>query len=126
MNDEPRLRVIFYRTIGGNEPVREWLKALPAEDRRIIGHDLKTAPIRLAAGHALDPQGRNRALGSAHPAPRSNCARDRHSRGRYDGLATWPHQEIGEAAAARPAIGTPAAAIIAAGMSGQDEREAFG
>jgi phage-related protein len=53
MNDEPRLRVIFYRTSGGNEPVREWLKALPAEDRRIIGNDLKTAQYGWPLGMPL-------------------------------------------------------------------------
>ncbi len=53
MNDEPRLRVIFYRTTGGNEPVREWLKALPAEDRKIIGDDLKTAQYGWPLGMPL-------------------------------------------------------------------------
>jgi phage-related protein len=53
MNDAPRLRVIFYRTIGDHEPVREWLKALPAEDRRIIGHDLKTAQYGWPLGMPL-------------------------------------------------------------------------
>ncbi len=44
MNAEPRLLVRFYRTAAaGNEPVREWLKALPPEERKIIGDDLKTA-----------------------------------------------------------------------------------
>src|SRR5713101_8399289 len=34
---------IFYRTEGGREPVREWLKALPyPEDRKRIGEDIKT------------------------------------------------------------------------------------
>ena len=53
MNDEPRLRVIFFRTTGDNEPVREWLKALPAEDRKIIGHDLKTAQYGWPLGMPL-------------------------------------------------------------------------
>lgn len=53
MNDEPRLQVIFYRTTGGNEPVREWLKALPVEDRKIIGHDLKTAQYGWPLGMPL-------------------------------------------------------------------------
>ena len=53
MNDESRLRAIFYRTSGGNEPVREWLKALPAEDRRIIGNDLKTAQYGWPLGMPL-------------------------------------------------------------------------
>lgn len=43
MNDMARLQVIFYRTTVGNEPVREWLKALPVEERKTIGDDLKTA-----------------------------------------------------------------------------------
>ena len=42
-DDKTRLRVRFYRTTAGNEPVREWLKALPPEERKIIGDDLKAA-----------------------------------------------------------------------------------
>lgn len=57
MNDEPRLQVIFYRTTGGNEPVREWLKALPVEDRKIIGHDLKTAQYGWPLGMPLIRKG---------------------------------------------------------------------
>jgi phage-related protein len=53
MNDAPRLQVIFYRTTGGNEPVREWLKALPPDDRKIIGHDLKTAQYGWPLGMPL-------------------------------------------------------------------------
>lgn len=37
-----RVPAYFYRTESGSEPVREWLKALPAEDRRSIGEDVKT------------------------------------------------------------------------------------
>jgi hypothetical protein len=36
-----RLPTAFYRLSSGREPVREWLKALAAEDRRIIGEDIK-------------------------------------------------------------------------------------
>jgi len=32
--------VVFYRTAGGTEPVLDWLRSLPAEDRRAIGTDL--------------------------------------------------------------------------------------
>ena len=32
--------VVFYRTAGGTEPVRDWLKALPIDDRRRLGQDL--------------------------------------------------------------------------------------
>jgi hypothetical protein len=30
--NEPILTVVFYKTEGGNEPVREWLKGLKRED----------------------------------------------------------------------------------------------
>lgn len=39
------LKVVFYRSEIGNEPVREWLKGLPREDKRKIGEDIKTAQI---------------------------------------------------------------------------------
>jgi hypothetical protein len=38
---EPILSVAFFRTETGREPVREWLKSLPREERRIIGEDIK-------------------------------------------------------------------------------------
>jgi len=37
-----RVPAIFFRTAAGTEPVREWLKAMQAEDRRRIGEDIKT------------------------------------------------------------------------------------
>lgn len=37
-----RVPAVFYRTASGVEPVRRWLKSLPAEDRRIIGVDIAT------------------------------------------------------------------------------------
>lgn len=42
MTDEMRLRVIFYKTETGKEPVRDWLKSLPTEEKKIIGQDIKT------------------------------------------------------------------------------------
>lgn len=33
---------VFYSTETGTEPVREWLKELEQEDRRIIGTDIRT------------------------------------------------------------------------------------
>ena len=60
MNAEPRLQGRFYRTAAaGNEPVREWLKALPAEERKTIGDDLKTAqygwPLGMPLIRKLEP-----------------------------------------------------------------------
>jgi phage-related protein len=38
-----RVPAIFFRTEGGGEPVRDWLKmTLSAEDRKRVGHDIMT------------------------------------------------------------------------------------
>jgi hypothetical protein len=36
-----RLPVAFYRLPSGREPVRDWLKALGDDDRKIVGEDVK-------------------------------------------------------------------------------------
>jgi phage-related protein len=36
------LRVVFFKTEAGAEPVREWLKELDRKDRKTIGEDIKT------------------------------------------------------------------------------------
>ena len=38
----PVLRVKFYRTLSGREPVRDWLLDLPKADRQAMGQDIKT------------------------------------------------------------------------------------
>jgi phage-related protein len=48
-----RVPAIFYRTETGNEPVRQWLKAMSAEDRRRIGEDLKTVEFGWPLGMPL-------------------------------------------------------------------------
>lgn len=47
------LHVVFYRPATGNEPVREWLKDLPPEERRRIGEDIKTVQYRWPLGMPL-------------------------------------------------------------------------
>lgn len=47
------LNVVFYRTETGNEPVREWLKELPRNDKRQIGEDIKTAQLGWPLGMPL-------------------------------------------------------------------------
>ena len=44
------MRVRFYREESGLEPVREWLKKLPEEDRKSIGADIKTVQFRWPVG----------------------------------------------------------------------------
>jgi phage-related protein len=45
--------VVFYRSATGTEPVREWLRGLPAEDRRAIGGDLATVQVGWPIGMPL-------------------------------------------------------------------------
>jgi phage-related protein len=42
MKQQPTLVVRFFRTSGGHEPVREWLKELDAADKKDIGIEIKT------------------------------------------------------------------------------------
>jgi phage-related protein len=42
MGSLKRVPAIFYRTEAGNEPVRDWLKGMLAEDRQMIGKDIRT------------------------------------------------------------------------------------
>jgi phage-related protein len=50
---EPILCVAFFRSASGDEPVREWLKSLPREERRIIGEDIKTVQFGWPLGMPL-------------------------------------------------------------------------
>jgi phage-related protein len=56
---EIRLRVIFFKTERGNEPVREWLKSLSLEEKRIIGEDIKTVqfgwPLSMPVVRKMEP-----------------------------------------------------------------------
>ena len=45
--------VMFYRTSAGAEPVREWLRTLPLDDRRTIGFDLATLQVGWPVGMPL-------------------------------------------------------------------------
>ena len=48
-----KIPLVFFRTAGGTEPVRDWLKALPAEDSRALGLDLMRAQWRWPVGMPL-------------------------------------------------------------------------
>lgn len=49
----PILVIHFFKTESGAEPVREWLKDLPAVDRKIIGEDIKTIQFGWPLGMPL-------------------------------------------------------------------------
>jgi phage-related protein len=59
MAGDLRLTVVFYRSEAGREPVREWLKGLPKEERKVIGIDLKTVqfgwPLGMPLVRKLEP-----------------------------------------------------------------------
>jgi len=48
-----RLPAYFYRTNGGVEPVRVWLRTLDAADRRTIGEDIKDVEFAWPIGMPL-------------------------------------------------------------------------
>jgi phage-related protein len=50
---QPTLRVVFYRTATGREPVRDWLRGLDRESRRLIGEDIKTVQYGWPLGMPL-------------------------------------------------------------------------
>lgn len=48
-----RLPARFYRSDGGREPVREWLKGLDPEDRKVLGEDIKDVEFSWPIGMPL-------------------------------------------------------------------------
>ena len=48
-----KLKVKFYASLSGREPVREWLRSLSRKDRKTIGDDIKTAQFGWPLGMPL-------------------------------------------------------------------------
>jgi phage-related protein len=53
MGTEPILTVNFFLTSSGNEPVRDWLKEMDREHRKVIGEDIKLVQFRWPLGMPL-------------------------------------------------------------------------
>ncbi len=70
-----RLPARFYEMPSGREPVREWIKGLDRDDRRIIGEDIKDVEFSWPIGMPLC-----RALGGGLWEVRSNLTRGRIAR----------------------------------------------
>lgn len=47
------LRVLFFRTEGGTEPVLDFLRSLDPDERRMVGEDLRTVQIGWPLGMPL-------------------------------------------------------------------------
>jgi phage-related protein len=75
VSEDKRLTVAFYRLRSGAEPVREWLKSLPAEDRQTLGRDLRLIEIGWPMGMPLC-----RPLGGGLWEARSTLSRNRIAR----------------------------------------------
>ena len=48
-----RLPAVFFQTNAGNEPVRNWLKDLPPEDRKVVGDDIRDCEFAWPVGMPL-------------------------------------------------------------------------
>jgi len=48
-----KIPLVFFQTLAGSEPVREWLKGLPGAERQAIGRDLLRAQWRWPVGMPL-------------------------------------------------------------------------
>jgi phage-related protein len=46
-------KVVFYATASGNRVVLDFLRALPADDKKVVGEDLKTVQIGFPMGLPL-------------------------------------------------------------------------
>ena len=70
-----RVPAVFYRSATGTEPVRDWLKALPEADRRVLGFDIALVEFGWPVGMPLC-----RSLGGGLWEVRSTLAGGRISR----------------------------------------------
>ena len=53
MRAEPKRKILtamFYRNAAGSEPVRNWLKTLSKDDKRIVGQDIATVEFGWPVG----------------------------------------------------------------------------
>ena len=50
MDPSMQLQVVFFKALSGSEPVREWLKSLSVDDKKIIGRYL----VHVGANMSLD------------------------------------------------------------------------
>ncbi len=70
-----KIKVVFYKTSAGNEPVREWLISLDLEDKKSIGSDIKTVEYGWPIGMPV-----SRPLGNSLYEVRSNISNKRIAR----------------------------------------------
>ena len=59
-----KITLVFHETLAGNQPVLDWLKDLPREDRHAIGQDLMRLQWRWPVGMPALPESWRRSVGS--------------------------------------------------------------
>lgn len=89
---KPVLEARFFQTDAGAEPVRDWLKGLPAAERRTIGEDQNGA-VWLASRHAAGRSSDGWHLGSTYQAGPPHRPRPVRAGWTNDGAPAWLHQE---------------------------------
>src|ERR1035437_6520021 len=101
-----RLPARFYRSNSGREPVREWLRNLDAEDRKILGEDIKDVEFSWPIEYATGPGSRARIVGGAQQlAAGPHCPRSVLRGDRMHGAASRLHQEDPEDTTAGSRLG---------------------
>ena len=53
VSEAKKLTVVFYRSRAGAEPVRDWLRGLPVEDRQVLGRNLRLVEMGWPVGLPL-------------------------------------------------------------------------
>jgi phage-related protein len=90
MAESPKpVQLRFWRSTSGREPVREWLKGLPQEDRLILGRDIAKVQFGWPIGMPIC-----RALGGGLWEVRSSLGSRREARvlfGFYEGMLIVLH-----------------------------------
>jgi hypothetical protein len=101
-----RLPAHFYRSDSGREPVREWLTGLEAEDRKVIGGDIKDVEFSWPIGMPLVGSLGRELWEVRSRAARPHCTGSFLRRARAYGAASRLHQEDSKDPATRPRSGT--------------------
>lgn len=91
---DPVLHVRFCKTESGTEPVRDWLRSLPAPDRKNHWCRPQNRAVRLAVGNAAGAKNGAGYVGGAYSSSGANCAHPVYYCGWRHGAVAWFHQEI--------------------------------
>jgi len=81
---DKKIKVVFYRTPAGNEPVRVWLSSLDKVDKQTIGNDIKTVEYGWPIGMPVA-----RSLGKGLYEVRSNISSKRIARVIFAIVDSW-------------------------------------